>query len=355
MAEEHILVHDIIDGHSERMDNLKKYYPFFKLCDNSLSQYKDGRYAKLDMGYITLGILRFFIEQNQFNDRAVTYEEYEGFMKNILTRDFKMETQDLELKELISYIFDKVCNEGKPFTMNYFDPVSREERTLRVRLIEGNLSEQQVLYHITSEAIEFYLDTKEMKDESRINVQQLLLEKMISSKNFKGGLDVVKKINSEIGKLILYKNDVLKQLNHNVFEGMKALEEFLSTGLYWFDEEQRLFQTNKELIDKAMEKTQKQRLSDEETGNYRETLGEIHRLDVELKKASQKHSELLNATTQLQIQADEIIAQKKKQRFRNAMDFTDLQKKVIEKNDASILKALVEPLFGLNIHKTLYP
>ena len=48
---------DIISDHRERMLNLKKYYPFFKLTQISFSQFKDGRYEILDMGYILMAIL----------------------------------------------------------------------------------------------------------------------------------------------------------------------------------------------------------------------------------------------------------------------------------------------------------
>ena len=63
------MVNDIVSGHRARMLNLKKYYPFFKLTEISLSQFKDGKYEILDMGYIVMGILRFFIEENNFNDQ----------------------------------------------------------------------------------------------------------------------------------------------------------------------------------------------------------------------------------------------------------------------------------------------
>ena len=39
---------DIISDHRERMLNLKKYYPFFRLIDTSFSNFKDGRYEILD-------------------------------------------------------------------------------------------------------------------------------------------------------------------------------------------------------------------------------------------------------------------------------------------------------------------
>ena len=35
------MIGEIITEHRERMLNLKKYYPFFKLIDTSFSQFKD--------------------------------------------------------------------------------------------------------------------------------------------------------------------------------------------------------------------------------------------------------------------------------------------------------------------------
>ena len=66
-----------------------------------------------------------------------------------------------------------------------------------MRLIESRIEDGTVWYSISPEGIEFYLDTKEIKDESRISVSQLLLEKMINSQNFRGGVEVVERINEE--------------------------------------------------------------------------------------------------------------------------------------------------------------
>ena len=62
---------DIISDHRERMLNLKKYYPFFRLIDTSFSNFKDGKYEILDMGYIVMAVLRFFIEENNFKEKDV--------------------------------------------------------------------------------------------------------------------------------------------------------------------------------------------------------------------------------------------------------------------------------------------
>lgn len=61
----------------------------------------------------------------------------------------------------------------------------KEEGNLRVRLLDSRVTKEGVYYRLTSEAIEFYLDTKEIQDESDISVSQVLLSKMIASRNFR--------------------------------------------------------------------------------------------------------------------------------------------------------------------------
>ena len=98
------MLNDIITEHKERMLNLKKYYPFFKLMDVSFAQFQEGRYEMLDMGYIVMGILRFFIEENNFKEKDVTYPEYLDFITSLLKRDFGLNLSAQEYKELADYI-----------------------------------------------------------------------------------------------------------------------------------------------------------------------------------------------------------------------------------------------------------
>ena len=190
MAENHVLIDDILKNQSERMMNLKKFYPFFALYETSFSQYKEGKYQSLDMGYLTLSLLRFFINENNFNENDVTYEMVEKFLRQILRRDFGLEESETEETELIRYIFDKIRNDGRPFTFSFFDPEEKKMKTSYVKLIESAIRDENVVYHITGDGIEFFLSTKEVKDESPLTTEQLLLEKMIRSENFRGGIDV---------------------------------------------------------------------------------------------------------------------------------------------------------------------
>ena len=113
MAEEFILTRDIIQDHSERMLNIKKYYPYFKLTEGAFTQFAGGRYEELDMGYILMAVLRFFIEENNFKEKDVTYQEFYDFVLEVLNRDFELDESEEEEKELIGYIFDKLKNDGK--------------------------------------------------------------------------------------------------------------------------------------------------------------------------------------------------------------------------------------------------
>lgn len=346
MAEEYTLVRDIVCDHNERMLNIKKYYPFFKLSEVSFSQYKEGKYEVLDMGYILMAVLRFFIEENNFHERLITYEEYASFMHEILARDFELEIEKTEEKELISYIFDKLKNDGRPFSYEYFDPVLKEKKTIRTRLIDSRIQEDKVMYFITSDAITFYLDTKEIKDESNITVAQVLLSKMISTRNFKGGTEVIVRINNEVGRLIARKNEILNILSYDVFAGIKAYEEFMNTTVKWFDEEQKLFEKNKELVEKALK-------SCENDAGYYAAMEDIYHLESELNRAMNKHSELLRACTSLQAKTDEVVVSAKLNRIRSTFDFRKVLSTMIQMNHAENLEFFIKPLFKPALRKRL--
>lgn len=355
MSEQYLLINDIMENHSARMQNLRKYYPFFCLAETTFTQYKEGKYAELDMGYITMASLRFFINENQFNEREITFERYEAFLRELLARDFLLQEEDGEEHELVGYIFDKLKNDGKPFEFSFFDPEEKKRKSTRVKLIDSRVEHGEIFYYITSEAIEFYLDTKEMKDESNISVQQLLLEKMIRAKNFKGGIDVVRRINGEVSKLVLRKEEVIKELGYDVFTGAKACDEYMETVAKWFEEEQKLFRKNKELVEQAIRKADMEPAT-AETGIRSEgsvrSMEEIHQLDTELKKTIHKHSQLIQETIELQKIADKMIGQAKLRKLRPVFDFEETKKRLIKEDTPDKLGMVLLPFFGLHLQKS---
>lgn len=351
MPKEHILVNDIITDHRERMLNLKKYYPFFRLSEVSFAWFMDGTCENLDMGYILMAVLRFFIEENNFKEQDVTYKMYYDFMTECIERDFGLELTADNNKILVDYIFDKLKNDGKPFSFEYYDPVDRQKKVSRVRLLTSRIEDGTVWYAISPEGIEFYLDTKEIRDESKISVEQLLLEKMIRSQNFRGGAEVVRRINTEVEKLKLRKNQVLELLAADVFAGVEAYEQFFDTGIKWFEDEQKLFIKNRELIEAALKRAENERAS-ADVSRYMNTTREIYMLDTELKVAMNNHSELLCACTELGLMVDEAVKKAKLSRLRNRFDFMRILKSIIDSDRPEYLENVVKPFLGINIGKT---
>ena len=345
MALKHIMINDIIAEQMDRIQNLKKYYPFFVLYENTFSQFKEGKFSYLDMGYITLASLRFLINENNFHEKEITYDEYEAFLLELLHRDFSLQEEADEERELALYIFDKLKNDGKAFEFRFFDPEEKKQKISRVKLIESTVKDGQVFYHVTSDGIEFYLDTKEVKDESKINIQQLLLEKMIRSDNFKGGIDVVRRINREVLSLKAEKETVIRLLRTEVYEGAAACEKFMEKTAKWFAEEQRLFAKNKALVDKAIQKAQADSGS-QKTGERSGALAEISQLETELKKTIFSHSELIAETAELSQISDQIISRAKLRKLRPVFDFHQTLNRLYEKDRPQDMEYILKPLFS---------
>lgn len=347
MAKQYVMIHDIIEEQNARMQNLKKYYPFFVLSETALTQYKDGKYNGLDMGYITMAVLRFFIEENNFNEREISYTHCEEFIKKLLVRDFDVAIDEDDMADLVLYIFDKIRNDGKAFEFAFYDPGKKQKKIGRVRLIDSHIVDGKVLYFITSDGIEFYLDTKEIKDESKINVEQLLLEKMITGENFKGGIEVVKRINSEVNRLVREKDAIVDMLSYDVFAGAKAYETYMETVGKWFAEEQKLFAKNKALVDKAVAKANFESLTN---GSAR--MDEISELELELKKTILKHGSLINSTIELQNISDNMIQKAKLKRLRPVFDFEQELQKMIKEERPDKMALILAPLFLPAINKS---
>jgi len=347
MAEEHILINEIMSTQEERMLYLKKYYPFFVLSETSFAQYKDGQYRDLDMGYIIMGLLRFLIEENHFNGRTVKYEEAERFLVRLLPRDFPgvfagagdSDTGSKEnLRELARFIFDKIRNDGKPFVFPFYDPESHTRREGFVRLIESVVQDGEVVYSITADGIEFYLSTREVREESNISTEQLLLTKMIRTENFKGGIDVIRRINLEVELLKKERTEVTRLLREDLPRGLERSREYMDRMSKWFELERKSFQKNKQLVDKAA---------------ARFASKEITLLETELKKTIESHRMLMEDAVELSRMSGEMMERAKLRSLRPAFDFRETLRQLELQDDPGGMLQVIAPFLLPRRHKSL--
>ena len=76
----------------------------------------------------------------------------------------------------------------------------------------------------------------------------------------------------------------------------------------WFDDEEKLFKKNRDLIAKSIEKLNASGSTGE--GYYR-TMNEIYSLETQLKQAMNRHSELLKDCTEMQKMTDDAVRRAK--------------------------------------------
>ena len=335
------LLGDVSQHHRERIENLRIYYPFFKLMELNTAAAFGPAYETLDMGYLVMAVLRFMIEYNHFRDTAVTYEAYQQFMETLIRRDFGLEPT----QELLLSVFNRICNEGRPFEFSFFDPAAGRRQRVRVRLIESETDRMQVRYRISPEAVAFYLDTREMQEESRVSTEQLLLQKMISSGRYQEGLDVVTRINMEVGALLQEQREIARLMQTDIHAGFARSDAWQKRIFAWFDEEQALFESNLALSSRALKKL---------GGGQAlpETVQTVYALDQSLKKALAGHSQLMQLCLQMQSAGDEALRSARRARFRDTVDLKDLGRRIMAGGDASQMAALVLPLFAPRLKKT---
>ena len=349
MAEEYTLIDDIIRNHSERILNLRKFYPFFTLIDGTFAQYHEGEYRFLDMGYITLAVLRYFINENSFNDSPVTYASYADFCRRLLARDYGMtvgeQYSEEDISELVRYIFDKLRNYGRAFEFTFFDPAEHKDKIIRVRLIDSSVLAEDVVYNITEDGIEFYLSTKEVRDESRINMDQLLLEKLIKSENFAGSMEVIERINIEVKALEKKREEVVALLITDVHAGSRAVDEYMDQTSIWFAEERKSFARNRELVDKAVSRMT--------YGGDNKTARDITRLQTSLKQTIESHSALIAATAELSRFSDEMIRRSRTRSLRVSFDYENVLNRMLEQDRPDMLTMMISPFLLPRRRKSL--
>ena len=403
MAEEHVLIDDILRSEKERMLYLKKYYPFFVLHETTLSQYKEGRFQNLDMGYITMALLRFLIQENQMSQRRVTYPEIEKFLISVLRRDFAEMIPREEESGLIHYLFDKIRNDGRPFIFPFYDPETHMRQEGYVRLVESTVQDGEVTYGITADGIEFYLSTKEVRDESTITTEQLLLEKMIRTENFRGGIDVVRRINLEVARLRKEREETVRLLQSDLKAGVRACEAYMAEISKWFDLERESFRKNKVLVDKAVARIAadpgiiagqadagstgsdgknagswgKDAVNAGSDGNRKDSAGaysggkrkdtagtysgrgkrnslqDISVLETELKKTIESHRLLMEEAAGLSRMADEMVERGKARQLRPAFDFQTALRLMQEKDEPDQMGRILAPFFLPRRRKSL--
>lgn len=337
MTEEYEFISEMISDLEERSQFLKKYYPYFKIIGDGTKTFWSNSLEQFDVGFILLTTLRFLVEENNFKNRGVSYHEISDFLYYMVNKAYFVLLSETEKATLTEEVITMLTGSGQPYEFHYYEPVSKKRSISRITYMKGEIDPLlgSLKYYITDSGIEFYLETKEIKELNKISIQQVLLEKMVSSKNFKGARQVVGRITNQVAKLHLMKREVLNLISFNPIEGDKLYSEFFSKSMDWFDREEDYFGNNLKAVENAREKMS--------SADGLDTIRDINALNDELKKASEKYGDLLSEVVDLKKKVDENRAARKIKVLKTTFDYRNVVDKMIGIDKSENLALLMTP------------
>ncbi len=339
------MFHNIKKDIPVRLNNIAKYLPFFEIC--KLKKYSD----KYDVGVLAMGILSYLLYEGLLKDKGLTFSEIQGFIKEMVEDYYGDIIKDDEVEEITRYMLNKLQNGGGPFIYSYYDVVRKQKVEKKIRYV-GRTYDKNVeknLYKISSEGVDFFLQTKEFGEESKITITLLILRKLVDNGDFDSAINALSNLNIEIRKEIKRKAEILEELFYYSFEGYDAYTKNVRLRL---EEENQLFKDTINSLNR-MEKEYLQKIEKEQISQKEMKLKVfVTDMKIELNKSVDLHSKLLGSVVDLRNKADEILSQRRRNILRENLNFMNLLDKSIKEDNANNLAMACSVLFNPKINKT---
>ncbi len=336
-----------------RMASLRKFVPFFEVDRlNSTSQ----KYKRYDMGVICMAFISFMFYEGKLKSKNLTFEELALFLGEIVENFYGYCMDSDEIKEFTSYCIDKMGNDGLGYDSNHYSPVEKKvyDRGDTVRYIESSFNQKTegFNYFLTTEAIDFFLQTKEFGEESKVTIHLLLLKKLIENSEYDSALISLNNVCAEVIKQISLVSDLESLLLYGGKSGYEAYTKYMESANKRFIDEKELFtETVHQIINLRegyADKVSKEELGEKEKNAMRC----LDMMDTELKRVVEIHQKLLATIVMLMKRAGEIQQGKMANLLKVSFNFSTFLDSVGKKNDPSILAGIVLPLLKMNIKKS---
>lgn len=359
MSKKKSVLQSCIDETNKRQLTLKKYYPFFKM--HSLNNSQGNKYKEYEMSSLSLAIMHYLLVEGKLKEMGKSFEEIESFLLEYINKTMKTEFEDGELRGLTKYVLENLNNgDGHAFEYSYFEPKSKVRTTSKIKYIkiaENKKSRGDFLYYLTDEGIDFFLQTKEFGEESKVTIYLLLLQQQLKNSDFEGVYNSVVKINAEVLQQIERKYAVSESLLYAGEEGFKQYKEYCEDVGKRLDDEHDLFSTTYRMVQEVKEEYIKKanvnfsEMKDEE----QENIQFLFDTDKELGLTIERHSHLLDEIIALKKDALDIRREKRRKAFKKSFNFERFFNEAVKNNDVLALRGIINPLLKPNIKKRFNP
>lgn len=330
-----------------RMINLKKYDPYFML------KRSNKKYPDIDMCCIVLGLLGYLLYEVEIKQKNIIYSDIQDFLLEYTKVTFNKTWEIEEIRDFTDYILNKMQNDGSPFIYDVLNVEKQkmEEHYVRYITFSYNEAVDKNCYSITTEGIDFYLQTKEFSEESKVTIHLLLLKKMIENNDYSSALNQIISVNAEVRKLVLEKKVIVESLITNGIRALPTYEVYKNKILTKCYEEKDLFAATETTINGLLIHL-KEIEPDAMTNQEKLAQFKLQEIGDELKTTIEIHNLLINQTVELGRQKEEILLGKRANSFKEKFDFENFLQGVSRIDNALLLEKAILPLLSTSFDLT---
>lgn len=332
----------------KRLKALIKYYPFFKITNN---KYNNEEYKNINASEVCMALISFLFYEGKLKGHQIQFLNIKDFLQMFVDKTYKIKLEGETLYKFTNDTIDIIQNiEGKGFDIS-FPKFLKGKHNVKYIISKATDSGKKI-YELTPSAIDFFLETKEFGEESKISISLLILKKLVEHNEYESALISLTNVNAEVIKQISKVDEVERSLLYGGKFGYNAFLEYRSMADRHQKEEEELFIETMNQIRILREgyalKVSKSSLSEKELS----ALKCLDEMDKELNKTVELHQRLLGKIVILSKKSNEILKKKKVNLLRPTFDFNTYLDKISQIGSAKSLEYVVMPFFPLNIKKS---
>lgn len=351
---------EIIYDLEDRMRNIGDFYAIYKII-NSSGKFKE----KYNIPTLCMGVLFFLVYENNFKFNSnITTEDIMNFIGKYIKEGLKEDIDEMELVELTDIVISKLTNKGYKFEYEFFSTRDKNYKRKSIRLVDVKVNDEskRFKYSVSEQGLEFYLKTKEYNEEYKIEIMQIIFKKLLEKNAFEDALHALRRLNTEIVKLIEKRNSVISLLSDNLKEGLEQYSTFIKRIEGQCEKESQMFGSIKKVLDKAIERyylDEYENTASREKNSHikdEENIRTLKNIEVELKLIIDRHEELIHSKIDLINKKNEILKSNAVSAFKEGFDFEiELNNLVIKDYKPEVLSVFSNPLWNPVINKMFNP
>ena len=330
-----------------RFKAVTKYYPFFKIMNK---KYENKEFKEISPCEICMGLISFLFYEGKLKAKHITFIDIKEYLNVFLDKVYNIQLKEEVLYEFTINTIDIIQNtEGKGFVINFPKFMPSAQNIKYVISKSNNLGIKE--YELTTSAIDFFLETKEFGEESKITISLLILKKLIEHNEYESALISLTNVNAEVIKQISKVYEIELGLMYSGELGYKTFLNYRELAdKHQADEEELFVQTMEEI--RVLREDYASKISKEELKEYeKNAFNCLDEMDKELIKTVELHHQLLGKVVILSKRANEILVKKKMNILKPTFDFSRYLDKLSNSQSAKSLEAIIKVILPLNLKK----